>query len=94
LRTAASAVVCGDPEVEFGWAVRRDRQGRGYASEAAEAAAVACSTIHSVNSVVAYAHVDNVASLGVMRRAAFRFERTFELNARAHVLHRRVMSLA
>ena len=83
-------VVCGDPEVEFHWAVRPDRQGRGYASEAAAAAVKACSKIVSVNSVVAYAHVDNVASLGVMSRAWFLFERTFDFNDRPHVLHRRM----
>ncbi len=83
------AVVCGDPEVEFGWAVRHDRQGRGYASEAADAAVKACSKILSVRSVVAYTHVDNVASLGVMDRAGFLFERAFDLNSSPHVLYRR-----
>ena len=85
-------VIDGSPEVEFHWAVRSDRQGRGYASEAADAAVKACVKMRPVNSVVAYAHVDNVASLGVMSRAGFLFDRTFDLNARPHVLHRRMSS--
>jgi RimJ/RimL family protein N-acetyltransferase len=82
------AVVCGSPEVELHWAVRPDRQGRGYATEAARAAARACFAALSLNSIVAYAHAENVASVGVMNRAGFLFERTFDLNGRPHVLHR------
>lgn len=84
------AVVCGDPEVEFHWAVRADRQDRGYAGEAAAAAVKACLEIVSVNSVVAYARADNVASLSVMSRAGFLFERTFDLDGGPHLLHRRI----
>lgn len=69
------AVVCGKPEVELHWAVRPDRQGRGYATEAARVAASACFAALSLESVVAYAHAENVASVGVMRRAGFLFER-------------------
>ena len=83
-------VVCGNPEVELHWAVRPDRQGRGYATEAANAAAEACFKALAISSLVAYAHSDNAASLGVMTNAGFMFERTFDVNARLHVLHRRV----
>lgn len=84
------SVVCGNPEIELHWAVRPDRQGRGYATEAANAAADTCFNVLSLSSIVAYANADNIASLGVMKNTGFLFEQTFDLNDRPHVLHRRV----
>lgn len=83
------AIVCGNPEAELHWAVRPDRQGRGYATEAANAAAETCFETLSLKSVVAYANVENVASISVMNKAGFLFEQAFQLNGRPHVLHRR-----
>jgi RimJ/RimL family protein N-acetyltransferase len=83
------AIVCGKPEVEVGWALRPDKEGHGYATEAATAATAASLAGLSLTSVVAYAHVDNHASLAVMGRVGFTFEHAFVLNTQPMAMHRR-----
>ena len=83
------AVVDGEPEVELHWAVRPDVQGRGFGTEATEAAVEVCLRVLAIRSVVAYAHADNTPSRRLMRRTGFAPERTFEHAGAPHVLGRR-----
>jgi ribosomal-protein-alanine N-acetyltransferase len=82
-------VVAGAQEVELHWSVRPDRQGRGIATEAASAAAEASLAALDLDSVVAYAHVENLGSQAVARRAGFTREREFDYRGQPHVLFRR-----
>ncbi len=59
--------------LETGWRLRRDRWGRGYASEAAQAmAAFAFDTLHSPD-LVAVCDPDNHASSHVMKKLGMRY---------------------
>jgi RimJ/RimL family protein N-acetyltransferase len=82
----------GVAEVELHWSVRPDRFGRGYATEAAVAAAEAYLAEQQAASVVAFAHVGNLPSQAVARRAGFTREREFVLDGQPYVLYRRYSS--
>jgi RimJ/RimL family protein N-acetyltransferase len=82
-------LVDGRPELELHWAVLPEAQHRGFAVEAAEAAAEVCLQLLAATSVVAFAHEENAASRRVMERAGFRFDHTFDLDGEPHLLFRR-----
>jgi RimJ/RimL family protein N-acetyltransferase len=77
----------GRAEVEIGWAVRRDRWGRGLATFVAREA-VAAGAALGLESVVAFTRTDNRASLRVMEKAGLRVEREFEHAGWPHILCR------
>lgn len=59
---------------EIGWRLRRDRWGRGYATEAAAAIVHHAFTAMDVPFLVAVAHQDNAGSIGVMKKLGMRFD--------------------
>ena len=83
------AHIDGVAETELHWSVRPDRHGRGYATEAAVAAAEIYLAEQQAASVVAFAHVGNLPSQAVARRAGFTREREFVLGNQPYVLYRR-----
>ena len=63
-------------EFELGYSIARQYWGRGYASEAAIALARRFFEISEMDSFVAFAHADNVASQRVLEKAGMHFERS------------------
>lgn len=61
-----------DHPLEIGWRLRRDRWGRGYASEAALAVGDWAFDALQPRELLAVCHPDNAASQGVMRRLGMR----------------------
>lgn len=55
-------------EYEIGWAVRRDLWGQGLATEAAQAVLGVAFSQLNAHRVVAFCHIDNLASQAVMRK--------------------------
>jgi RimJ/RimL family protein N-acetyltransferase len=82
-------VVEGAEEVSMHWAVRPDRQRRGIAAEAVEAAVTDAFCVVGCASLVAIAHVDNRASQALAEHAGFRRERRVRDNGKPCVLFRR-----
>lgn len=78
----------GGEEVEVGYAVAADLWGRGLATEMAEAL-VAHAEGRGLHGLVAYTEPTNAASLRVMEKVGFRFERDVEHHGRPQVLYRR-----
>ncbi len=60
------------PAVEIGWRLRRDAWGRGYATEAAQAALAAGWTSMGLAQVVAIVHPENERSLALAGRLGMR----------------------
>lgn len=65
----------GRPEVELGWTVRRDRWGRGYATEAAEAARDHAFGELGLSRLVSMIIPENVASIRVAEKIGATYER-------------------
>ncbi len=63
-----------DSEAEIGWALHPDRQGHGYATEAAIELVRLCFEDLGVRRIVAGAFADNGASLRIMERLGMRCE--------------------
>jgi RimJ/RimL family protein N-acetyltransferase len=63
------------PEVGLFWALSQDRQGHGYATEAAAAMIAYAFTELRLRRIVATTEHDNTRSINVMRRLGMRFER-------------------
>lgn len=72
LRRASSARPGADAPLEIGWRVRRDRWGRGYASEAALAIGDWAFDALQPRELLAVCHPGNRASMNVMRRLGMR----------------------
>ena len=68
LRREATPLPDPDCPLEIGWRLRRDRQGRGYASEAAHAIGDFAFERFQPDALMAVCHPDNVASANVMKR--------------------------
>lgn len=66
--------VNGRPELEVGYHVRAEMQGRGYATEAAAACRDFARNILEVAHLVAIVHPDNTASRGVAEKIGLKFE--------------------
>lgn len=79
-------------EVELGYALFPEFWGAGYATEAAAGALKYGRDVAGLHEVVAYALATNEASISVMRRLDFAFERNLNLPVGPHVLYRRVLS--
>ena len=63
-----------EDDVELGWRFMRPYWGQGYASEAAEAVALAVTANNpAVNNLSAIAMPDNAGSIGVMRKLGMQF---------------------
>ena len=76
-------------EVELAWAVVSRRWGEGLATELALACMAFAFDGLEIDSVVAFALVDNVASRRVMTKAGMSFERDLRHAGKPHVLYRR-----
>jgi [ribosomal protein S5]-alanine N-acetyltransferase len=64
--------VDGESFVELGWHVRRDRQGRGYATEAGAASRDHAWTVLDVDRLISLIRPENVPSWKVARKLGFR----------------------
>jgi len=67
-------VVNGRPELEVGYHVRAEMQGRGYATEAAAACRDFARDILGASHLVAIIHIDNTASRRVAEKIGLAFE--------------------
>lgn len=76
-------------EVEVGWAVVAERWRQGFATEMAEVALLVAFELLDIDSVVAFTLPHNAASLGVMKRTGFVYERDITWAQLPHVLYRR-----
>ncbi len=76
----------GRPMVELPWSVLPDSQGRGLATESAEAALSVASGI-GLRHVISLSLIDNRASRRVMEKAGLTFEREVEHIGLPHVLY-------
>jgi len=74
LRREAQAGTDPDAPLELGWRLRRDRWGRGLATEAARAIGDFAFDTFKPDVLLAVCHPDNTASSGVMRRLGMRDE--------------------
>src|ERR1700733_14623563 len=84
---AQYCIVDGDCEVEIGWAVARAHWGRGIGTALGRQAITEVGSL-GLDSIVAYAREDNVASRGVMAKLGMTFEKSFDLHGEPHVLYR------
>jgi ribosomal-protein-alanine N-acetyltransferase len=64
----------GSDASELGWILRRDRWGRGYATEAARVVAAIAASLPGVAHVVARCHPDNAASARVMEKIGLAYD--------------------
>jgi ribosomal-protein-alanine N-acetyltransferase len=83
-----TAHVGGQDEVEIAWAVAPERWGQGYATELGAAAVRVAFADLGLASVVAYTTPDNRASLRVMEKLGFEYERDVVHADLPHVLYR------
>jgi len=83
----ARTTVLGRPSVELPWAVARERQGEGLATEAA-LAAIAWAWTLGLDEVVAFSLKGNLASRRVMDKAGLTFDRDLKRGGLPHVLYR------
>lgn len=74
--------------VELGWHIRRDRQGRGFATEAARATRDAAWRLLDVDHLISIVRPENVPSWSVARALGFRPWRGDVRAGMAHVLWR------
>ena len=85
---AGLALVDGDgPEVEAAYILRRDRWGRGYATEALRAVLEIGHGQLGIERIVALAYVENDASRRVMEKAGMRPDGTVEAYGRTMTRH-------
>jgi ribosomal-protein-alanine N-acetyltransferase len=80
--------VGGRDEVEIAWAVAPERWGQGYATELGAAAVRVAFADLGLASVVAYTTPGNRASLRVMEKLGFEYEREVVHANLPHVLYR------
>jgi RimJ/RimL family protein N-acetyltransferase len=69
----------GWPELELGYWLMRDMQGKGYATEAAVKAREYAFEVLQADTLVSYIHPDNEPSKRVAERLGARYENTIEL---------------
>ena len=67
------------PDLEIGWAIERSRWGRGYAAEAARAAADWVHRTLGADHVVHFIQERNVRSIRVAEKLGAKLDGTFEL---------------
>lgn len=67
-------------QFELGYALAPDSWGQGYATEIASALARHFFRLDLADRFIAFAHVDNAASLRVLEKIGMRFERTGPMN--------------
>ena len=77
----------GELVVEVGWCVAGEKQGRGYATEAALAALRYGFEHAGAERIVAFTWTENLASLRVMEKLGMRRAREFELVGLPHLLY-------
>jgi ribosomal-protein-alanine N-acetyltransferase len=77
-----------DGDVDLGYRYRRAVWGRGLATEAAHACLDLAFDSLGLSSVVACARADNAASIRIMQKLDFRFERSLVLGGQPSVLYR------
>jgi RimJ/RimL family protein N-acetyltransferase len=68
LRREATPLPDPDGPLEIGWRLRRDAQGRGFATEAATAIVDFAFDVRAAQELLAVCHPENTASAGVMAR--------------------------
>jgi len=79
----------GDDEIEVGWTIVPTRWGEGLATEMALLAVDVAFDDLNLQSIIAFALPDNVASRRVMEKAGFVYERDIMYVELPHVLYRR-----
>jgi RimJ/RimL family protein N-acetyltransferase len=84
---AQYCIVDGASEVEIGWTVARSHWRRGIATRLGKHALSEIDSL-ALDSVVAYAREDNVASRGVMTKLGMTHEKSFDFRGEPHVLYR------
>jgi RimJ/RimL family protein N-acetyltransferase len=84
---AQYCIVDGACEVEIGWTVARSHWRQGVATELGRRAIAEVSSL-DLDSIVAYARSENVASQGVMAKLGMTFEKDFDFRGEPHVLYR------
>jgi ribosomal-protein-alanine N-acetyltransferase len=77
----------GELVVEVGWSVAREKQGRGYATEAARAALRYGFEHAGAERIVAFTWTENLASLRVIEKLGMRRERELEVEGLPHLLY-------
>jgi RimJ/RimL family protein N-acetyltransferase len=76
-------------EIEIGWVIVPERWGGGLATELAWASLEVAFGPLGLDEVIAYALPDNIASLRVMEKTGFVYEREIVAAGLPHVLYRR-----
>ncbi len=79
-------LVDGDGFVELGWHIRRDRQGRGFATEAGAACRDRAFGTLSVDRLISLIRPENVPSWNVARKLGFRPWRSTVRGGMGHVV--------
>lgn len=77
-----------DGEVDLGYRYRRSAWGYGFASEASRSCLAVAFGPLALSTVIARAHPENAASIRVMTKLGFHFERTEEFEGMPAVLYR------
>lgn len=78
-------------QFELGYALAPDSWGQGYATEIASALARHFFRLDLADRFIAFAHIDNAASLRVLEKIGMRFERTGPMNGllcHVYTMHR------
>ena len=75
------------PDMEMAWTLHRFAWGRGYATEAAQAAARHAFEVTRVQRLIAVARPQNLASIQVMRKLGMQFEKMITFDGSDAVLY-------
>ena len=84
-------VVAGRAEVEVGWVVKRERWGRGYATEITRAALEHAPKIRGLTTVVAFALTDHERAIRTIERCGFAYECDTHVIGLPHKLYRQAV---
>ncbi len=75
-------------DITVGWAVLSNLWGKGFATEMASACVDIAFRAVRLESVVAFAVPDNTASIRVMEKTGFVYEKDVDWDGRRHVVYR------
>jgi RimJ/RimL family protein N-acetyltransferase len=80
-------MVEGEPAVEVGWSIHPDRQGEGFASEAARASIEWGFEVCGLEEIVSFTVPSNLPSRRVMEKIGMTHERDIDRAGLPHVLY-------
>lgn len=82
----------GYDELELGYVIAKEYRGRGYASEVCRAIIEYMKEMYDIESLIAFTHKDNIASVALLRKLGFEYCQSECINGGLHDMYRRVLT--